>query len=281
MGERILLTGSGGFVGRALAPRLTAAGHEPVPCDLREGIDLTDPGALDGLRGRGIATVVHLAGLVYVPASWDDRDAFRRVNTGGTQHVAAFCAATGARLLLVSAYVYGVPQYLPIDERHPAQPNNPYAVSKLAAEDAARAAGVPLTIVRPFNLYGPGQDTRFLIPTLVAQAKAGTEIVVNDLAPRRDYLHVDDFCSALLGLLAGDWSQPRLFNAGAGVSHSVGDVLALLNDLRGGALRWRERGIRRDNEIPDTVADCRALHAAAGWRPCIALRDGLAELLRP
>lgn len=278
MGERILLTGSDGFVGRRLAPRLAAAGHDVHACDLHGGCDLTQADTLGQFRDRAITTVIHLAGLVFVPASWGDRDAFMRVNAGGTRNVAAFCRVTGARLLLVSAYVYGVPQYLPIDEHHPAQPNNPYAASKLAAETEARAAGVPLTIVRPFNLYGPGQDARFLIPSLMAQAKSGTEIVVNDLAPRRDYLHIDDFCAALLALLDGDWSQPRLFNVGAGVSHSVGEVLALLNELRGGTLRWQERGVRRDNEIPDTVADCRALQAATGWQPQMTLRDGLAAL---
>ncbi len=277
--ERILVTGADGFVGRLLVPRLAAAGYDAISCDLRQGCDLTQPGTLEQFRDRAIRTVIHLAGLVFVPASWGDRDAFMRVNAGGTQNVAAFCRAEGARLLLVSAYVYGIPQYLPVDERHPAQPNNPYAVSKLAAEAEARAAGVPLTIVRPFNLYGPGQDERFLIPSLAAQARAGAEIAVNDLAPRRDYLHVDDFCAALLVLLDGDWPQPRLFNAGAGVSQSVGEVLALLNELRGGTLRWRERGIRRANEIPDTVADCRALQSVTGWRPRVALRDGLAALL--
>ncbi|HNW93435.1 MAG TPA: NAD(P)-dependent oxidoreductase [bacterium] len=280
MVQRVLLTGADGFVGRHLLPRLAAAGYEVLPCDLRQGCDLTQTGALDGFRDRGITTVIHLAGLVFVPASWGDRDAFTRVNAGGTEQVAAFCVQTGARLLLVSAYVYGIPQYLPIDECHPPCPNNPYAASKLAAEAAARAAGVPLTIVRPFNLYGPGQDERFLIPSLVAQARTGAEIVVNDLAPRRDYLHVDDFCAALLALLHDDdWHTPRVFNAGAGCSHSVGEVLELLNELQGGTLRWRARGVCRENEIPDTVADCRALQAATGWYSRITLHDGLAMLL--
>lgn len=282
MTERILVTGADGFVGRQLSPQLVAAGHEVLPVDLAQGGDVTRAETFARYANCGVTAVVHLAGRVYVPASRVENEDFQRVNVEGTRQAASFAARAGARLLLVSAYVYGVPDYLPVDERHPVRPNNPYAQSKYAAETAARASGAPLLILRPFNLYGAGQDARFLVPTLLRQARAGNDLVVRDLSTRRDFLHSDDFCAAVLAVLGlPDWHEPRVFNVGYGCSWSVADMVALMGEILGRSLRVREEGARRAQEIKDTVADCRVLQAATGWRPQVSLRAGLARLLLP
>jgi nucleoside-diphosphate-sugar epimerase len=217
--QNILVTGSTGFIGKPLVSCLGLRGATVHHFARSRGHNILDKNAFTPFLDKGINIIFHLAGLTFVPDSWNNAGEFYAVNFLGTQNTLDFCRAVGAHMIYISAYVYGVPQYLPIDEHHPVAPNNPYAHSKWLGEELCRFyagnMGVKVTVLRGFNLYGPGQDTRFLLPWIIMQAKEGKEIVVKDDAPRRDYLHVDDFIEAcILAMQAPD--QFRIFNVGSG-----------------------------------------------------------------
>ncbi len=146
-------------------------------------------------------------------------------------NVLEFCRIRGASLTLISSYVYGPPARLPISEDEPLVRFNPYSHTKILAEETGlyyqRQFGVPVTIVRPFNVYGPGQDRRFLIPTILTQAidPGQAAIVVADLRPRRDYIFIADLIDLLI-----QHSVPEgrgHFNAGSGSSWGVDEVIAM------------------------------------------------------
>lgn len=274
----ILVTGATGFVGKALTARLVSAGHTVYPFSLSAGYDVRNPDSFRHFIDKGIDTVIHCAGLTFVPDSWSNAAEFYGVNTLGTQHVLDFCRAVGARHIFISAYLYGAPQYLPIDEGHPVVPNNPYAHSKWLAEELCRfyaaEMGVDSVILRPFNLYGHGQPEDFLIPTIIRQARQGAEIVVKDDSPRRDFLYIGDFVDACILTLECRDTSFRVFNVGSGYSLSVREVIESVIHATGSSSRWRSTGEVRHNEIPDTVADTSAINRLLGWKPQLPFAEG-------
>lgn len=280
---RVLVTGSTGFIGRRLMARLKSLGCEVSEFARDLGNDAAEAASFEPFKDKSIEVLVHLAGLTFVPLSWKDPGSFYRVNSLGTARALEFCRETSARMVYVSAYVYGAPEYLPMDEKHPVKPNNPYAHSKWLGEEICRFyaenMGVASTVLRPFNIYGPGQDENFLIPTLIRQARDGGEIVVKDDAPRRDYIHLDDVVEACVAALSPDASF-RVFNVGAGASLSVRDVVEAVIEAKGGLVNWRSLGEKRPNEIPDTVADCAAIREALGWAPKRGFKEAIRELLQ-
>jgi nucleoside-diphosphate-sugar epimerase len=275
--DAVIVTGAGGFVGRALVPVLEREGLVVRPHTRRDG-DLTA-----GLAGEPAACVVHLAGRTFVPESWDNPLAFYRDNTLATGGVLAYCRRTGARLVHMSSYVYGTPDRLPIPESHPRRPFNPYALSKILAEDliAFHEAqfGLRATVIRPFNLYGPGQDERFLVPSIARQMAdpACSRITVKDVRPRRDYLHVDDLVRLIVAAIAAD--RPGIYNAGTGASVSVGDVITEMAAAAGVQKPVEVTGETRPGEVLDVVADASRAAQVFGWRPAVPLRQGLAGTL--
>ena len=278
MADLVIVTGAGGFVGPHVVRALRDAGWAVLERG-RGDEDLAEARP-DWPRARH---VVHLAGRTFVPDAWSDPAPFHRDNVVATSHVLEYCRDTGASLVHVSSYVYGVPQRLPIDERHPLQPFNPYAGSKIAAEQAVRdyqaRFGVGATIVRPFNLYGPGQDARFLIPTIIRQALDPSldAITVADDRPRRDYLHVRDLGALIVAAVRAPVGG--LYNAGSGESHSVRDIAQRVGNLAGRRKPLLVSGPVRPNEILDVVADISRATASLGWRPRISFDEGLQEAM--
>jgi nucleoside-diphosphate-sugar epimerase len=185
-------------------------------------------------------------------------------------------------MVYVSGYCYGVPDRLPIHETAPLRPNNPYAFSKAAAEAACKFFSahfhVPLSILRPFNVYGPGQAAKFLIPHLVEQAldPAASELAVDDARPRRDFIHVDDLVAALCVVPVND--DPRVYNIGSGRSFAVGEIAELVQRAAGTSKPVVVRGKPRPDEISDAVADISAIRSV-GWQPRVGLAEGLRDLV--
>jgi nucleoside-diphosphate-sugar epimerase len=276
--ERVLVTGASGFIGRRLVDSLRRRGIVVVAPTHREW-DVT----LDDAPVVKVDHVFHLAGLSGVTASWEDPLRFHLVNAQGTANVAEFCRRTGCSLSYVSAYCYGVPSRLPVRETDPVRPNNPYAFSKLQGEETCRFYqeyfDLPVTILRPFNVYGPGQSDAFVLTRIVRQAldPGVTEIEVLDLLPRRDYVFVDDVVDALVSTAAV--SPYALFNVGSGVSHSVEEAIQAVHAASGVSKRYRSLGATRRGEIPDVVADIGRIAEAVGWKPLVSFEEGVRRLV--
>jgi nucleoside-diphosphate-sugar epimerase len=232
---------------------------------------------------EGVSQVFHLAGKSYVPDSWRDPRSFYQTNVVGTVNVLEHCRQNQAALTLVSSYVYGQPQRLPIGEDHPLAAANPYAHTKILAEEASRfyerRFAVGLVIVRPFNIYGPGQRPSFLIPSIVRQVlDPSVEVVrVQDLRPKRDYLYVDDAVALLLALLRP--GVDGVFNAGSGRSASVAEVVQLVNHAAGISKPVVSAEEYRPAEILDVAADTSRAAAELDWRPCTSLAEGIAAVV--
>jgi len=276
----VLVTGSDGFVGRALTRRLCRDGYRLTEVDLTRGVDVTH---WDQLRHTApFDVVVHLAARTFVPDSFRQPHDFYHTNVTGTLNVLELARRHGARVVYASAYVYGRPRYLPIDEAHPVQALNPYTAGKLLGEDLCRAyhrhSGVPVVILRAFNIYGPGQRPEFLIPRIV-QALPQGEVRLADPDPRRDWLYLDDAVTAYTKAVAFNAEPWVVFNVGAGQSHSVREVADTVRRLGGRPFTVHYEGRRREGEIDDLVADCRRIGAALDWRATVDLTEGIRRLL--
>jgi GDP-4-dehydro-6-deoxy-D-mannose reductase len=280
----VLVTGAAGFVGRALVPTLRAAGHEVATLVRTDG-DVCDAATWQALPRTDV--VVHLAARQFVPDSWKEPAEFLRVNVQGTAAALAHARRHGARCVFLSSYLYGQPAFLPIAEDAPLQAVNPYALSKQLAEAVcefhAAHLNVPVAVLRPFNLYGPGQAEEFLLPSIMRQALSGRAIRVKDLEPRRDYVHLHDVLGAIRAAIGfrGDWG---VFNVGSGRSYSVAEVIALVQAALGTDLPVESEGVRRPGEILDTVADIRRAADVLGWAPTVSFEAGIramCEAARP
>lgn len=272
------MTGAAGFIARHLRPALEQNCDHVIAVDRSAGdVELQETWA--ALPAAKI--VVHLAGKSFVPASWADPATHIRANLSGVLGALEYCRQHHARLVFLSSYLYGTPTQLPIPETATVHATNPYAFSKQLAEEACRFYadhfGVDVTVLRPFNAYGAGQGSSFLIPAIVQAVEARETIRVKDLEPRRDYVHVDDLVRAIVAATRGP-AGFHVFNVGSGVSHSVADVIDLVQQLWGTSLPVVSEGIRRTGEIMDTVADVSAAAGVLQWRPEISLADGLRRL---
>lgn len=276
--KRVLVTGADGFVGTHLVKALRAAGHVVFTHSTRQG-DIANC----GLSFEGVGHVFHLAARTFVPDSWSAPLGFYQVNLLGTVNVLEFCRACRASLTLMSSYVYGRPARLPISEDAPLQAFNPYSHTKILAEETSRyyqqQFGVPVTIIRPFNIYGPGQDRRFLIPTILAQAidPHADAIVVADLHPRRDYIFVGDLIELLMSTAFR--REGGTFNAGSGSSWGVDEVIAIVNQLLPAPKPVQSEDRMRLEEVFNVIADISRARREFGWEPRVTLHDGLRDTL--
>jgi GDP-4-dehydro-6-deoxy-D-mannose reductase len=275
----ILITGAKGFIGSHLVRSLGS--RRSVLAMSRAQGSVEDSSSWTSLAKTDV--VIHLAGRSYVPASWNRPAEFMQVNLSGTLQALEYCRAHGARMIFASSYLYGAPDSNPVPETAPLRTPNPYAFSKRLAEEAcafyAETFGIPVIILRPFNIYGPGQGSDFLIPSIVAQALGGGSITVKDLEPKRDYLFVDDFVCAVEAALACD-ARFEIFNIGSGTSLSVAEVVQSVVAAVGPHVTVHSEGSRRQNEIMEVCADISKARALLSWEPQLTFEEGCRETIR-
>ncbi|WP_419177010.1 NAD-dependent epimerase/dehydratase family protein [Desulfosediminicola sp.] len=275
----VMVTGSTGFIGQHLTKRLFSLGFQ-VTALTRSNGDISDSATWDALKA--VETVVHLAANTFVPDSWQKPNSYLKTNLTGTILALEYCRRHGANFVYLSSYLYGNPEELPIPEASQLIASNPYALSKKLAEDVCRFYaenfGVKVTILRPFNVFGPGQSGHFLIPSIIDQINSDTVITVQDLEPKRDYVYVDDLVEAIV-LAMRNRRDFDVFNIGTGQSYSVQDLIQIIQDIKGTALAVKAVGKRRHGEVMDTRADISRAKSFLNWEPQFSLKSGLASML--
>lgn len=279
--NKILVTGASGFIGRALVARLKSQSFDVVAICSADG-DIANPKTLERLIQGDISHVFHLAGKTYVPDSWNNPAEFYQTNLLGTSNVLEFCKKRSIPITYVSAYVYGHPETLPIKESSPIRPSNPYALSKRLAEEACEfyyaVHNLPITVIRPFNVYGIGQGDNFLLPTIISQALASEVILVKDLLPKRDYVYLQDLLTALLATLKKKQGY-HVYNVGSGYSLSVKEVIDIIQEVAGTRKEIICDKVARANELMDVVADISKAANELGWQPEYSFRAGIEEII--
>ena len=277
--KRILVTGSNGFIGKRLVNKLKTEGFLVEEFDHHVGDVSTFQFNFDKLDH-----IVDLASMIFVPKSWENPLAFYQTNVIGTINILELCRKMGCALTYISSYVYGTPQYLPVDENHPINPASPYNHSKLMAEDVCKyfssTFSFPVTIFRPVNIYGPNQNTIFLIPKIIEQAldPAVTSIEVMDLRPKRDFLFIDDFIDAIIKSFGQQTFN--IFNIGSGFSVSVEEIIKTILSLSGIDKTYQAQNLERKNETWDVYVDISKVKAQLNWEPLTSFNKGIQLCLK-
>lgn len=301
---KILVTGADGFIGSHLTERLVGLGHEvralaqynsfnswgwldDVPC--RDAIEVVSGDIRDPHFCRrmceGVDVVYHLAALIAIPYSYVAPASYVDTNVTGTLNICQAAMDQGVKRVVATSTseVYGTAQYVPIDEKHPLQPQSPYSASKIAADALAmsfhNAFGLPVTIARPFNTFGPRQSARAVIPTIIGQIAAGEKrIKLGDLTPTRDFNYVADTCDGLIALANSEATIGETINIGSNREISVGDTLALIAQLMNSEVEFvsdEQRMRPANSEVFRLWCDNTKIAALTGWAPAWTLRDGL------
>lgn len=278
--KRILVTGSDGFIGRHLVSRLGKEEAKVMALDSKTDIRRWNEVKNVVKTAKGTDIVFHLAAITYIPFCWKNPRVIYETNVLGTLNILELCRLSQAKkMVFMSSYVYGVPKYLPVDENHPVEPTNPYSESKKLAEELCKAYyedyGLNTVILRPFNVYGEGQSSNFLIPSIVQQVLKKKQVRLKDPIPKRDFLYIADMVEVFLkaGLYEGrGW---EIFNIGAGESYSVKEIVAKVIKIHGKKVRVVYSKERRKGEIMDVVADISKAKKELGWCPQTGIEEGL------
>ena len=303
---KVLVTGADGFIGSHLTEALVRRGDDvrafvyynsfglkgwldTSPAEIRNEIeffsgDIRDP---NGVRTAvaNVDTVYHLAALIAIPFSYHSPDSYVDTNIKGTLNVLQAARDIGCTRVLITSTseVYGSAKYIPIDEKHPYQGQSPYSATKIGADRLAesfyRSFSLPVTIVRPFNTYGPRQSARAIIPTILTQLLAGKQTIhLGSLHPTRDFNYISDTVAGFLALADTDDSIGEEVNIASGTEISVGDLSELLiNKISPDAhIICEEARVRPENSEVDRLLGCnKKINRLTGWVPQIKLDDGL------
>ncbi len=302
--KKVLVTGADGFIGSHLVELLVSEGYQvralsyynsfndwgwldSIPC--RDSVEIVSGDVRDPAFCRHIVKgsdwVFHLAALIAIPYSYVAPDSYVDTNIRGTLNICQAARDEGVERVLhtSTSEVYGTAQYVPIDEKHPLQPQSPYSASKISADAMAmsffNAFDLPLTIVRPFNTYGPRQSARAVIPTIITQiANGAREIQLGDVSPTRDFNYVLDTCQGFLQLARCEAAIGETVNVGSNREITVGDTLNLIKQLMGSDVTFvtDEQRLRPEkSEVFRLWCDNSKIQSLTGFAPTFTLEQGL------
>ena len=260
--------------------------EDVAPCDRLEIVcgDVRDPDFCRHIC-RGVDTVFHLAALIAIPYSYVAPDSYVDTNIKGTLNMCQAARDCGVSRIVVTSTseVYGTAQYVPIDEKHPRQPQSPYSATKIGADAIAesfyRAFDLPVVIARPFNTYGPRQSARAIIPTIITQIASGKgQLKLGDLSPTRDFNYVADTAAGFIALAETPGIEGRNINIATGTEVSMADTLATIARVMGvevDAVVDPERLRPAKSEVNRLCGDNTIITSLTDWRPRHTLEDGL------
>lgn len=310
MQNKVLVTGADGFIGSHLTEQLVRSGRnvramalynsfgtfgwlDSLPKEIKDEIeiipgDIRDPNGVREMM-RGVDSVFHLAALIAIPFSYHSPDSYVDTNVKGTLNVLQAARDLGTSRVLVTSTseVYGTAQYVPIDEKHPYQGQSPYSATKIGADRIAesfyRSFGSPVTIVRPFNTYGPRQSARAVIPTIITQLLSGmTEIKLGSLTPTRDFNFVLDTAAGFMALEKCEKAIGEEVNIATGVEISIGELAEeLIRQINPEArIICDEQRLRPEkSEVNRLLGDNRKIKSLTDWEPKYDLAAGLAATI--
>ena len=308
--KKILVTGADGFIGSHLTEQLVKSGYQvnafayynsfntwgwldSLPKEIMDNVDvftgdIRDP---NGVREAmtGCQAVFHLAALIAIPFSYHSPDVYVDTNIKGTLNVlqAARLLETERILVTSTSEVYGTAQYVPIDEKHPYQGQSPYSATKIGADRLAesfyRSFGLPITIVRPFNTFGPRQSARAVIPTIITQLLAGKEeIKLGALTPTRDFNYVKDTANGFIEIYRSDKTIGEEINIATQKEISIGQLgNELIRQINPNArIICDEQRLRPEkSEVNRLLGSNEKIRALTDWFPKYTFEQGLAETI--
>lgn len=303
--KKILVTGADGFIGSHLTEALVSNGYDVrafiyynssnslgwldhTDQKLKQNMeffagDIRDPyGVREAMKGCDI--VLHLAALIAIPYSYHSPDSYIDTNIKGTLNILQAARDLGvSRIVSTStSEVYGTAQYVPIDEAHPIQPQSPYSATKIGADAIAesfyRSFDLPVTILRPFNTYGPRQSARAVIPTIISQIASGQDVIkLGSLEPTRDFTFVEDTAKGFIDTAITDSLDGKIFNIGSNFEISIGDLARTIADIMGENVEV----VQDEARLRPSKSEVERLHASTdlareliGWNPQYGGEEG-------
>lgn len=310
MNKKVLVTGSDGFIGSHLTEELVKAGYkvkafvyynsfntwgwlDTLAKDIMDHVeifqgDIRDPhGVKEAMKDCD--AVFHLAALIAIPFSYHSPDTYVDTNIKGTLNVLQAARELGTKRVLVTSTseVYGTAQYVPIDEKHPFQGQSPYSATKIGADRLAesfyRSFDMPVTIVRPFNTYGPRQSARAVIPTIITQLLSGmTKIKLGSLTPTRDFNYVKDTAKGFIAIYESDRTIGEEINVATQQEITIGQLAEeLIRQINKSAeIICDEQRLRPAKSEVNRLLGCNEkIMRLTDWRPQYTFEQGLAETI--
>lgn len=309
--KSVLITGSDGFIGSHLTEEMVKQGYkvkafiyynsfnnwgwlESLSREILSEIeifqgDIRDP---NGVREamKNIDSVFHLAALIAIPFSYHSPDSYIDTNIKGTLNVLQAARDLDVDRVLVTSTseVYGTAQYVPIDEKHPYQGQSPYSATKIGADRLAesfyRSFNLPVTIVRPFNTYGPRQSARAVIPTIITQLLSGVkEIKLGSLTPTRDFNYVKDTVNGFIEIYKSDKTIGEEINIATGQEISIGQLASeLINQINPEAqIICDESRVRPEKSEVNRLLGCNTkIRELTNWKPKYTFEEGISETIK-
>lgn len=282
MKNKILITGARGFIGDFLVNLLDLKRFKLNAFLNSSTLNLCNWDLVSKTPKSDL--IIHLAAKNFVPDSFLNPLDFYNNNISSTLNILEKARKDNSRLIFFSTYVYGIPEYLPVDEKHQSNPLNPYTQSKLICEQLCMAYnrdfGIPITIFRPFNVYGPGQNSSFFIPSIIKQIN-NDFIYLDDSRPKRDYIYVDDVISAIYKCIINENLSDsfNIYNLGTGISTSVKDVAKLILEVSQSKSKLIFSNKVRQGEVLETKADIKKIKKELKWNYKISLREGIEKII--
>jgi len=305
LNPKILVTGADGFIGSHLTEALVRAGHDVRAFVLYNSFnswgwldrcgadvkgrfevfagDVRDP---NGVRTamKGCDAVLHLAALIAIPYSYHSPDTYVDTNIKGTLNIVQAARDLGVRRVVQTSTseVYGTARFVPITEDHPLQGQSPYSASKIGADQIAMSFqasfGTPVTLLRPFNTYGPRQSARAVIPTIITQIAAGQRrIKLGAVHPTRDFNFVSDTVAGFVAALYAERAVGEVINLGSNFEISIGDTARAIAEVMGVTIEIEtdDQRLRPENsEVERLWASNTKARELLGWQPAYGGRDG-------